>query len=66
LLVHAEIPTAVGDELVELLERAFIEKQLDSLASGKLTFFVLTLAALGSATGFGGSEILPACSLELL
>ena len=33
LLVHAEIPAAVGDELVELLERAFIEKELDALAS---------------------------------
>jgi hypothetical protein len=54
LAVHAEVLAAVGDELVELLERGFIEEELDPLAGGKLAFFMLPFAAVGAATGFGG------------
>src|SRR5262249_9249907 len=50
LAVHAEILAAVGDQLVEFLERTFIEQQFYALAGGELAFLVLPLAALGSAS----------------
>ena len=53
LLVHAEIAAAVGDQLVELLERAGIEQQLDPLAGGQLAGFVLAREALGAAAQLG-------------
>jgi hypothetical protein len=39
----------MGDELVDLLERAGIEQQLDALARGELAGRVLLLEALGAA-----------------
>src|SRR5579884_411909 len=45
LLVHPEIAVAMDDQLVELLERAGVEEQLDALARGELAFLVLTLDA---------------------
>ena len=53
LLVHAEVAAAVGDELVELLERAGIEQQLDPLARGQLAGVVLALEALLAAAELG-------------
>jgi hypothetical protein len=32
LLIHAEVAAAMGDELVELFEGAFVEEQFDALA----------------------------------
>src|SRR6185369_12393559 len=55
LLVHAEVGAAMRDELVGLLEGAFVEQELDALARRHLTFFMLALAAFGTASGFGGS-----------
>ena len=43
LLLHAEVAAAVGDELVDLLEGAGIEEQLDALARGQLAGLVLPL-----------------------
>ena len=43
LVVHAEIAAAVGDELVDLLERARVEQQLDALARGQLAGGVLAV-----------------------
>ena len=54
LLVHAEIAAAVGDQLVEFLEGAFVEQQLDALAGGELAFLVLARAALRPAALLGG------------
>src|SRR5262245_32686903 len=42
----------MSHQLVELLERVFIEQQIDALAGGELAFFVLPLAALGAAPRF--------------
>ena len=53
LLLHAEIRAAVGDELVELLEGAFIEQQRDALARRQLAGLVFALAALGASAFFG-------------
>ena len=54
LLVHAEIAAAMRDELVDLLEGAFVEQQVDALAGGEFAFLVLAVAALGAAALFGG------------
>ena len=54
LLVHAEIAAAVGDQLVEFLEGAFVEQQLDALAGGELALLVLARAALRPAALLGG------------
>ena len=43
LLGHAEVEAAMGDELVELLERAGIEQQLDPLARRQLAGGVLAI-----------------------
>ena len=67
LVVHAEVAAAVGDELVELFERAGIEQQLDPLAGGELAGGVLALepvgaaAELGAALEIGESRLLNAC-----
>src|SRR6185437_3928528 len=53
LLGHAEIGAMVLDEFVELLERIFIEEQLDALACVELSFFVLTFAPFCAAACFG-------------
>ena len=41
------------DELVELLEAALVEEQVDPLPSRELAFGVLALAALGAAAFLG-------------
>ena len=41
LLLHAEVAAPVGDELVDFLERAGIEKQIDSLPRRELARLVL-------------------------
>ena len=43
----------MGDELVGLFEGAVVEQEVDALAGGHLSFFVLALAALRSAAVFG-------------
>ncbi len=53
LLGHAEVGGAMGDELVGLLEGAFVEEEVDALAGGELAGFVLALAALGASALFG-------------
>ena len=53
LVRHAEIAAAVGDELVDLLERAGIEQQIDPLAGGQLAGGVLALEAIGAAAELG-------------
>ena len=53
LLLHAEIDAAVGDELVEFLEGAFVEQQIDAFAGGEFAGLVLALAAFGAAAFFG-------------
>jgi hypothetical protein len=44
----------VLDQLVHLVERAFVEQKIDALAGGELAFFVLAFAALGTSALFGG------------
>ena len=41
------------DQLVHLLERAFVEQQIDALARGKLAFLVLPRHALFAAARLG-------------
>ena len=53
VLVHAEVVAAVGDELVGLLEGAFVEQKLDALAGRHFALFMLALAALRPATFLG-------------
>ncbi len=57
---HAEIGGAVLDEHVELLERTFVEEDLDALAGGELAFLVLCvdagLAAAGARDGAAALE----------
>ena len=53
LVGHAEVAAAVGDELVELLERAGIEQQLDPLARGQLAGGVLRVEPLLAAAELG-------------
>ena len=53
LLGHAEVVAAVRDQLVGLLEGAFVEQELDALARRHLAFLVLLLAALFPAAFFG-------------
>ena len=42
----------MGHEAIGLLERAFVEQELDALTGRHLAFFVLTLAAFFAATFF--------------
>ena len=52
--VHAEIAAAVLDELVDLFERAFVEKEFDAFARGEFAFAVLAFAAFGAPAFFSG------------
>jgi hypothetical protein len=65
LLIHAEVAAAMGDELVEFLEGAFVEEQFDALAGGELAFFVLAVAAV-FATALFGRGVAAAQLLELV
>ena len=49
LLVHAELGRAVDHQLVELLERARVEEDVDALAGGQLAALVLRFDALQAA-----------------
>ncbi len=53
LLIHAEVAAAMGDELVELFEGAFVEEQFDALAGGELALLVLAVAAVVAAALLG-------------
>ncbi len=52
LLLHPEVRAAVPDELVQLLEGAFIEQEVDALARSELAGLALSLAALRPAASF--------------
>ena len=52
LLLHAEIDAAVTDKFVQLLERAFVQQEVNALARREFTGFVFALAALGPAARF--------------
>jgi hypothetical protein len=56
LAFEAEVCGAVLDELVELFERAFVQKELDALARSPLARLVLALDARG-ASAFGGAAL---------
>src|SRR5262249_15500011 len=53
LFPHPEIAAAVGDELVDFLERAGIEEQVHPLAGGQLTARALLAKTLFSAAELG-------------
>src|SRR5439155_24774013 len=53
LVLHAEIATAMGDELVDFLEGARIEQQLDALGSRQLARGALPLQAVLPAAQLG-------------
>ena len=53
LLFHAEVGAAVSDQLVGLLEGAFVEQKLDALARRHLALLVLARPALFASAGFG-------------
>jgi hypothetical protein len=55
LLIHPEVAAAVRDELVDLLERAGIEQQVDPLARGQLAGLVLLAQAGLAAAEFGAA-----------
>ena len=55
LLGHAEVAAAVGDELVDLLEGAGIEQQVDALARGEPAAVVLPLQPLLAAAQLGAA-----------
>ena len=55
LLLHPEVAAAVGDQLVDLLERAGIEQQLDPLARGQLAGVVLLRQPFHAAAFFGAA-----------
>src|SRR5206468_6197531 len=59
LLGHAEVEAAVLDELVQLLEGALVEEQLDPLAGGELALPVLALAPLGAAPLHRAPHLVP-------
>ncbi len=62
LLVHAEVIAAVDDELVELLERAVVEEELDALPRRELP-----LGVLAGDARFAAAELtLALAALELL
>ena len=46
LVIHAEVAAAVGDELVDLLERRRVEQQFDALARGELPRVALRSSVL--------------------
>ena len=53
LLLHAEVAAAMGDELVDLLEGAGVEQQIDALARRQLAGVVLAAQAVLSAAELG-------------
>ena len=62
LLLHAEIAAAVADQLVDFLEGAFVEQQIDALAGGQFAFGVLAGAAFARRPlrrRRGGGAVLP-------
>ena len=52
-LLHAEVGATVVDELVQLVERAFVQQQLDALAGGHLAYGVLLLYLVHAAAQGG-------------
>jgi hypothetical protein len=54
LIFHSEIAAAVGDELVDLFERVFVQQKFDPLARRELAFFMLPGLPFRPATLFGG------------
>src|SRR5690606_31526678 len=61
LAIHAEVAAAMGDQLVEFLEGALVEQQVDAFARGELPLLVLACAPFPSAA-FDG-RLLPAAHL---
>ena len=55
LILHPEVEAAVRDELVDLLEGAGIEQQLDALARRQLAGVVMALQALFAAAQLGAA-----------
>ena len=55
LLVHPEVEAAVGDELVDLVEGAGIEEQIDPLARRELAGVVLPLQPIVAAAALGAA-----------
>ena len=53
LIGHAEVAAAVGDELVDFLERAGIEQQVDALARGQLARLALAAQPFFTAAQLG-------------
>src|SRR5262249_39542847 len=58
LLGHPEVEAAMEHELVELLEGAFVQQELDPLARRELAFGVLALAALRPPAVLGLADLL--------
>ena len=52
LLLHAEIRALVRDELVQLLERSFVQQQRDPFARRELARRLLARPAFGASAGF--------------
>ena len=55
LVLHPEVDAAMGDQLVDLLEGAGIEQQLDPLARRQLAGVVMAFQALRAAAEFGAA-----------
>ena len=53
--VHPEVAAAVRDELVDLLEGAGVEQQIDALARRQLAGVVLPLHPIGAAAELGAA-----------
>ena len=53
LIGHAEVAAAVGDELVDFLERAGVEQQVDALARRKLARLALAAKPFFTAPELG-------------
>ena len=53
LFLHPEIGAAVTDQLIHLLERAFVDQEIDALARRQFAFFVLLGAAFFAAPRLG-------------
>jgi len=53
LFIHSEVVAAMPDQLAGLLERPFIEQQIDSFAGGEFPFGVLPLAPFITPTRLG-------------
>src|SRR6185437_13755651 len=56
LVLHAEIEAAVFNELIDLFECVFIEKQVDALARGEFALGFLLVQTLFAAAEFGGAS----------